>query len=289
MYRAKHKGKDRYEVFEPAMEAEILSRWGLPNELRRALEQEEFRVYYQPVVTLESGKITGVEALVRWEHPKRGLLLPQDFLEIAEESGLIVRIGEWVLRNACSQARTWQEQYPSALPLTTSVNLSTREFFRPELVAKVLGETGFEPANLQLEIPEGAMASNGAYSATVTLRDLKNMGVQLAIDDFGTGYSSLSYLRRFPVDVLKIDRSFVRGLGHKPNSSDSKDAEIVKAMIELTHALDMKVIAEGVETAGQLAQLRDMGCDLAQGNYFSEPLPAGALRVFLKDTLGDRG
>jgi diguanylate cyclase (GGDEF)-like protein/PAS domain S-box-containing protein len=289
MYRAKHKGKDRYQVFEPAMEAEILSRWGLQNELRRALDQEELRVYYQPVVTLESGKIAGAEALVRWEHPKRGLLLPEDFLEIAEETGLIVRIGQWVLRNACSEARTWHEQYPSALPLTTSVNLSTREFFRPELVAKVLSETEFEPANLQLEIPEGAMASNGADSATDTLRDLKNMGVQLAIDDFGLGYSSLSYLKRFPVDFLKIDRSFVRGLGHNPNNGASKDAEIVKAMIDLTHALDMKVIAEGVETAGQLAQLRDMGCDLAQGNYFSEPLPAGALRVLLKDTLGDRG
>jgi EAL domain-containing protein (putative c-di-GMP-specific phosphodiesterase class I) len=169
------------------------------------------------------------------------------------------------------------------------VNLSTREFFRPELVAKVLSETEFEPANLQLEIPEGAVASNGADSAIDTLRDLKNMGVQLAIDDFGLGYSSLSSLKRFPVDFLKIDRSFVRGLGHNPNNGASKDAEIVKAMIDLTHALNMKVIAEGVETAGQLARLRDMGCDLAQGNYFSEPLPAGALSVLLKDTLGDRG
>jgi diguanylate cyclase (GGDEF)-like protein len=282
MYRAKHKGKDRYQVFEPAMEAEVLKRWGLENELRRALEQEELRVHYQPVVTLESGKIAGAEALVRWEHPKRGLLLPEDFLEIAEETGLIVQIGQWVLRNACTQARTWQEQYPGAPPLTMSVNLSTREFFRPELVAKVLSETEFEPTNLQLEILEGAMANDGACSATGTLLDLKNMGVKLAIDDFGMGYSSLSYLKRFPVDFLKIDRSFVRGLGHNPNNGASKDAEIVKAMIDLTHALGLKVIAEGVETAGQLVRLRKMGCDLAQGNYFSEPLPGEGMSALLE-------
>ncbi len=288
MYRAKHKGKARYEVFESSMGTEALERLSLENELRRALERGEFKVYYQPVVTLESRKIAGMEALVRWEHPTRGLLLPEVFLSVAEETGLIVRIGQWVLREACKQARAWQEQYPGTPPLTISVNLSTREFFHPELVAEVLGESEIDPASLQLEITEGAMRSNGTSSADRTLRKLKHMGVQLAIDDFGLGYSSLSYLKRFPVDFLKIDRSFVEELGRAPNGA-SKDKEIVKAMIDLTHALGLKVIAEGVETSEQLARLRNMKCDLAQGNYFSEPLPSEALAVILEQNLTDRG
>jgi EAL domain-containing protein (putative c-di-GMP-specific phosphodiesterase class I) len=168
------------------------------------------------------------------------------------------------------------------------VNLSTREFFHPELVAEVLGESAIDPATLQLEITEGAMVSNGTSSADRTLRDLKHMGVQLAIDDFGLGYSSLSYLKRFPVDFLKIDRSFVEELGRAPNGA-SKDKEIVKAMIDLTHALGLKVIAEGVETSEQLARLRNMQCDFAQGNYFAEPLPSEALAVILAEDLTDRG
>ena len=288
MYRAKHKGKARYEVFEPSMNINALARLGLENELRRALELGEFKVYYQPVVALESYKIAGVEALVRWEHPKRGVLLPEEFLSIADEIGLILRIGQGVLRAACNQARVWQEQYPSAPPLTVSVNLSPRQLFRPELVAEILGETEIDPGSLQLEITEGAMTSNGAQSAAGTLQNLKGLGVQLAIDDFGMGYSSLSYLKRFPVDLLKIDRSFVRGLGQDTDGA-SKDAEIVSAMIDLTHALGLEVIAEGVETAEQLAWLRDMGSDFAQGNYFSEPLPSEALSDILEEDLTARG
>src|SRR5918995_23861 len=288
MYRAKRRGKARYEVFEPNMEARALKRLLLETGLRRALVRQQFRVYYQPIVALDNDKIAGVEALVRWEHPERGLLLPEVFLSVAEETGLIVQIGQWVLREAAKQARIWQERYPGTPPLTISVNLSTREFFHPQLVAEVLGESEIDPASLQLEITEGAMTTNGTYSADRTLRKLKRMGVQLAIDDFGLGYSSLSYLKRFPVDFLKIDRSFIAGLSQAPNGV-SKDTEIVKAMIELTHALGLEVIAEGVENAEQLTRLRQMKCDLAQGNYFSEPLPSEELAVILAEDHTDRG
>jgi EAL domain-containing protein (putative c-di-GMP-specific phosphodiesterase class I) len=239
-------------------------------------------------VSLDNDKVVGVEALVRWEHPQRGLLLPEEFLPIAEETGLIMRIGQFVLREACKQARLWQEQYPSTPPLTISVNLSTREFFHPTVVAEVLNESQVDPASLQLEITEGVITTNGTYSAERTLQKLKHMGVKLAIDDFGLGHASLSYLRRFPVDSLKIDRSFVEELGREPNGV-SKDTEIVKAIIDLTHALSLKVIAEGVENAEQVAQLRQMKCDLAQGNYFSEPLPSEALAVILAEDLTNRG
>jgi diguanylate cyclase (GGDEF)-like protein len=277
MYQAKSKGKACCEVFEPRMSIDALERLELESELRRALGREEFRVYYQPEILLESGEIVGLEALVRWEHPERGQLLPQEFLSIAEESNLILAIGRWVLREACNQLRTWQEQYPSTAPLVMGVNLSTREFFQPSLIADILRETGVDPQALQLEITEGAVAYNHAENANNTLRDLKALGVQLAIDDFGMGYSSLSYLKRFPVNVLKIDRSFVGELG-----KDLKDTKIVAAIIHLARALDLKVIAEGVETAEQAEQLRKMGCDMAQGYYFSEPLPSEAVSTLLQ-------
>jgi diguanylate cyclase (GGDEF)-like protein/PAS domain S-box-containing protein len=289
MYRAKRRGKARYEVFEPNMDAKAVERLMLETGLRRALVRQQFRVYYQPIVALDNEEVTGVEALVRWEHPQRGLLRPEEFLSVAEETGLIVRIGQWVLREACKQAHIWQERSPGTPPLTVSVNLSTREFFHPKMVAEVLGESEIDPASLQLEITEGAMTTNSTYSTDHTLRNLKRMGVKLAIDDFGLGYSSLSYLKRFPVDFLKIDRSFIAGLGGEPNGVSAKDTEIVKAMIDLTHALGLRVIAEGVETSGQLARLRNMKCDFAQGNYFSEPLPSEALAVILAEDLTDRG
>jgi diguanylate cyclase (GGDEF)-like protein/PAS domain S-box-containing protein len=288
MYRAKRRGKARYEVFEPSMDAKAVQRLILETGLRRALVRQQFRVYYQPIVALDNGKVAGVEALVRWEHPQRGLLLPEEFLSVAEETGLIVRIGQWVLREAGKQARIWQERYPGTPPLTISVNLSPRQFFHPELVAEVLEGSEIDPASLQLEITEGAMTTNGTDSADRRLRNLKRMGVQLAIDDFGLGYSSLSYLKRFPVDFLKIDRSFIAGLRQAPNGVSTKDTEIVKAMIELTHALGLKVIAEGVETSEQLARLRNMECDFAQGNYFSEPLPSEELAVNLAEDSTDR-
>jgi diguanylate cyclase (GGDEF)-like protein/PAS domain S-box-containing protein len=277
MYRAKSKGKACYEVFEPSMSIDALERLELETELRRALGREEFRVYYQPEILLESGDIVGMEALVRWEHPEHGLLLPQEFLPIAEESNLIMPIGQWVLREACKQLRTWQEQYPNIAPLVMSVNLSTREFFQPSLIAEILRETGVDPRTLQLEITEGAVAYDNAQNANNILWNLKTLGVQLAIDDFGMGYSSLSYLKRFPVDLLKIDRSFVRELG-----KDLKDTKIVAAIIHLARALDLKVIAEGVETAEQVEQLRKMECDMVQGSYFSKPLPSGAVSDLLQ-------
>jgi EAL domain-containing protein (putative c-di-GMP-specific phosphodiesterase class I) len=288
MYQAKHKGKARYELFEPSMGTGVLQRLRLENELRRALERGEFKVYYQPVVMLEGGRIIGAEALVRWEHPTRGLLLPDAFLSVAEDTGLIVQIGEGVLREACSQMHAWQERYPSVPPLTISVNLSPKQFFRPELVAEILVESEIYPGSLQLEITEGTMMSNGVHSAEHTLHNLKNLNVQLAVDDFGMGYSSLSYLKRFPVDFLKIDRSFIAGLGQYTEGA-SKDTEIVSAMIDLTHALGLKAVAEGVETFEQLARLRNMKCDLAQGNYFSEPLPSEELAGILGKGLTDRG
>ena len=288
MYRAKHRGKARYEVFEPNMSIEALRRLRLENELRRALERGEFKVYYQPIVTIEDGRIVAAEALVRWEHPQRGLLLPEEFLSVAEDTGLIEQIGEGVLREACHQMRAWQQLYPALPPLTVSVNLSPRQLFRPELVAEILAETGIEPGSLQLEITEGVLMNNGVPSASNTLRSLKDLNIRLAVDDFGMGYSSLSYLKRFPVDFLKIDRSFIAGLGQDIDGA-SKDRQIVSAMIDLTHALGLEAVAEGVETAKQLAQLRDMECDLAQGNFFSEPRPSEALSVLLEGGLADRG
>jgi diguanylate cyclase (GGDEF)-like protein/PAS domain S-box-containing protein len=288
MYRAKNKGKAHYELFRTNMEAEVQKRLEVESELRRALELEEFRVYYQPMVALESGKIAGVEALVRWEHPKRGLLLPEEFLAVAEETGLIVRIGRWVLREACKQAQAWQQRCPSASPLTMSVNLSPTQFFHPELVAEILHETEVDASTLQLEITEGALTTITARSAEDILHRLKDLGVKLAIDDFGVGYSSLSYLKRFPVDYLKIDRSFIGGLKQDLNSGAWKDEEIVPAMIDMTHALGLGVVAEGVEAAKQLARLSDMRCDLAQGNYLLEPLPGEALADILAKDLANR-
>jgi EAL domain-containing protein (putative c-di-GMP-specific phosphodiesterase class I) len=214
------------------------------------------------------------------------LLLPEEFLSVAEDSGLIVQIGEGVLREACHQMRAWQQRYPTLPLLTVSVNLSPRQLFRPELVEEILAETGIDPSLLQLEITEGMLTNNSESSANNTLRSLKDLSIRLAVDDFGMGYSSLSYLKRFPVDFLKIDRSFIAGLGQDIDGA-SKDRQIVSAMIDLTHALGLEAVAEGVETAEQLAQLRNMECDLAQGSYFSEPLPSDALLIFLGGDLTD--
>jgi diguanylate cyclase (GGDEF)-like protein/PAS domain S-box-containing protein len=288
MYRAKHKGKARCEVFEPSMGTDALERLRLENELRQAVERGEFKVYYQPILKLDTGRIAGAEALVRWEHPRRGLLLPEAFLSVAEDTGLIVQIGEGVLREACYQMRAWQQRYRTLPPLTVSVNLSPRQLFRPELVEEILAETEIDPGSLQLEITEGIMTSNGVHSTNNTLRSLKNLNIRLAVDDFGMGYSSLSYLKRFPVDQLKIDRSFIAGSGQDTDGALT-DPEIVSAMIDLTHALGLEAVAEGVETADQLAQLRKMKCDLAQGNYLSKPLPSAALSALLAEDLTGQG
>jgi diguanylate cyclase (GGDEF)-like protein len=277
MYRAKHAGKARYEVFEEAMNARALERLEMENDLRRGLERREFTVHYQPVVMLEAGEVVGFEALVRWDRPEHGLLTAGEFVPLAEDTGLIIPIGRWVLQEACRQARNWQQRYPSDPPPTVFVNLSAKQLQDPDLVqtvARTARQAGLDPRCLELEITEDAAMDDAPATAAV-LEELKTLGVRVAIDDFGTGYSSLSYLERFPVDSLKVDRSFIESLGR-----DSGATVLVRAMIDLAHALGLRVIAEGVETDEQLRRVRELGCDLAQGCHFSGPLPgeeAGAL------------
>jgi diguanylate cyclase (GGDEF)-like protein/PAS domain S-box-containing protein len=279
MYQAKNKGRVYSLVADAkSMPKLALKRLELEGDLRRAIKHEELRVCYQPEVLLENGKIVGVEALVRWEHPERGLLLPDEFVPVAEETGLIVPIGQWVLEAACRQARAWQQRYPADPPLVVCVNLSPRHFRWPSLVdeiVEILQKTGLEPSSLGLEITESAVMED-AWSTVATLRELAALGVQLAIDDFGTGYSSLSYLKHFPVSYLKIDRSFVDGL-----EEGSKDGAILEAVIGLARGLGMKAIAEGVESAEQLARLREMGCEMGQGHYFTRPLSSEAAASLL--------
>jgi len=269
MYQAKARGKSRHEVFEPAMDAAARHRLTMETELRQALEEGELCVYYQPEVEIESGRLVGMEALVRWKHPVRGLVPPSEFISVAEETGLIVPIGRWVLFEACRQAKEWQETYHFDIPLMIAVNISGKHFMQASLFAEVsemLAKTGIDPAHLILEITE-SVAMEGAESTIEILTKLKALGLKLAIDDFGTGFSSLAYLKRFPVDLLKIDKSFVDGV-----ALHEADRAIVEAVIALGHALGLKVIAEGVETFEQLAQLRKLGSEIGQGYYFSAPL-----------------
>jgi diguanylate cyclase (GGDEF)-like protein/PAS domain S-box-containing protein len=280
MYRGKSTGKARYELYDSTMHARALERLQLEAELRHGIERGELRVHYQPKVELATGRIAGVEALVRWQHPDRGLIAPAHFVPLAEETGLILPMGRWVLAEACRQGVIWQERYPERPPLTVSVNLSVRQFQHPSLVddvARVLRQTGLEPGRLVLEITEGIVMEAAEASSAALLR-LKELGVKLAIDDFGTGYSSLSYLKRFPVDMLKIDRSFIDGLGRDPG-----DAAIVHAVTGLAHTLGLQVTAEGIETAEQLVHLQMAGCDLGQGYYFSRPMPCEAAEELLAD------
>jgi EAL domain-containing protein (putative c-di-GMP-specific phosphodiesterase class I) len=274
MYRAKDRGKGRYEIFDEEMRADAVTRLETESALRRALERGELRLHFQPEVDLADGSIVCFEALIRWEHPVRGLLLPAEFMPLAEETGLAVPIGEWVLREACTEVGPWGTESPVRL----SVNLSSRQLAQPDLVATVrraLAETGTDPAALCLEITESAVMESGA-ATTAQLRALKSLGVRLAIDDFGTGYSSLMHLRQFPVDVLKIDRAFVDGLGREP-----RDASIAAAVISLAHALGLSTVAEGVETAEQLAVLTQLGCDAGQGHLFAPAQPPPASRALI--------
>ncbi len=269
MYRAKGDGRARHVVFHPSMHTDTLARLELENDLRNALARDEMRVYYQPIVLIESGKVTEVEALVRWEHPTRGLISPGEFIPIAEETGLIVPLGLWVLEEACRQVAAWHSLCPEKPALALSVNLSPRQFQQPSLVADVaraLQDAGLPASCLKLEITESVIMRD--TEATIrTLCELKQLGLKLAIDDFGTGYSSLSYLKRLPIDVLKIDRSFVSGIGH-----DQDDTAIVHTIMALAKSLNLKVTGEGIETAEQAALLGEWGCDRGQGYFFSRPL-----------------
>lgn len=269
LYRAKGRGKARYEIFDTSMHVRALDRLQLEVDLRLSIERQEFVVYYQPAVDIATGHIVGFEALVRWLHPQRGLISPNEFIPIAEETGLIRPLGRQVLVEACRQACEWQTRYPMIPARVISVNLSAQEFQQIDLVEQittVLRETGLAPAMLQLEITESVIMDD-APATLLMLRALKQLGVRLAIDDFGTGYSSLSYLKRFPVDVLKVDKAFVSGIDH-----DAEDAAIVQAVITLAHTLGMKVTAEGVETAAQVHELRALGCEHGQGYHYARPL-----------------
>jgi diguanylate cyclase (GGDEF)-like protein/PAS domain S-box-containing protein len=269
LHRAKEQGRNNYQFYTSTMNATALERLSLEGKLRHALEREEFVVHYQPQVSLSTGQIVGMEALVRWQHPDLGLIPPMKFIPLVEETGLIVPLGFWVLRTACAQNKAWQEAgYP---PLKVAVNLSTRLFKQQTLiqaVAQTLNETGLDPGYLELELTEGIIMEN-IEAAITTLKELKKMGIHVSVDDFGTGYSSLAYLKRFPIDTLKIDRSFVLDL-----TTDPDDAMIAVLIINMAHNLKLKVIAEGVESKEQLAFLRSHGCDEIQGYLFSRPIPA---------------
>jgi EAL domain-containing protein (putative c-di-GMP-specific phosphodiesterase class I) len=272
MYRAKGEGED-FRVFNPAMYERAFRRLEVENDLRRAIEQEEFVVHYQPMVDLQTGERWGMEALVRWDHPERGLLEPSEFVPVAEESGLVIPMGEQILREACFRAKEWQVENPRIPPLVMSVNLSASQLSRLDLadtVERVLGETGLEGSRLTLDVTETVYAKELAANAAILDR-LRTLGVRFSIDDFGTGYSSLSYLKRLPADAIKIDQSFVKGLGE-----DVEDTAIVRMIVELAHTLGLEIIAEGVETEEQATLLKEMGCDFAQGYHFSEPLPLEA-------------
>ncbi|MEJ7818339.1 MAG: EAL domain-containing protein, partial [Thermoleophilaceae bacterium] len=276
LYRAKAAGRGCWAVFQPVMHAEAVARLELEAALQGAVERGELHLAYQPEVDLATGRVTAVEALMRWHHPERGPLLPHAFVPLAEETGLIVSLGRWVLGEACRAAQTWTVR--SGLAPSVSVNLSAqecRQYDLVERVGRILRETGLPPGRLRLEVTERALIED-LGTASETLRGLRGLGVELAIDDFGTGYSSLGHLRRLPLDVVKIDRSFVAGLG-----TAAEDRAVVEAVTGLAHALGMLVTAEGVETPEQLAQARASGCDRGQGHHFSEPLPAEAIAAFL--------
>ena len=280
MYRAKVKGKGRYELFDAKLHSGAVSMLQLEIDLRRAIEQKEFVLHYQPIYSLNSEKIVGFESLIRWNHSERGMIPPNEFIPVAEETGLILPIGQWVLRESCRQMWEWQEKYPSAKSLVINVNLSARQLEKKDLVeeiAEILDETGLSPHCLKLEITESVIMSN-AEQAIETVRQLRRMGVRVSIDDFGTGYSSLSYLHRFPIDTLKVDRSFVSRIGNEDEHS-----EIIKSIIALAFNLGMDVVAEGVENAEQLNFLRDINCSYGQGYHYSRPVNSSSATEMIKE------
>jgi diguanylate cyclase (GGDEF)-like protein len=282
MYRAKQNGKARYELFDPNMHADALAMLKLENDLRRALDRDELVVFYQPIVSLKDGNICGFESLVRWQHPRHGLMPPKDFIPIAEDTGLIIDIGQRVLREACRQMREWQCEGLVDMSMTMSVNLSNKQFTSLKLeeqIAEILEQTDLDPKCLNLEVTETVVTEN-AESACVTLRQLRAHGIHLSIDDFGTGYSSLSYLHRFPVNTLKIDRSFISNM-----ASGNENSAIVRTIIALAENLGMDVVAEGIETEAQREELSASGCGYAQGFLFARPAEASVIEKLLRKQL----
>jgi diguanylate cyclase (GGDEF)-like protein/PAS domain S-box-containing protein len=279
MYRSKSLGKARHEMFDEEMQARTVNLLQMENDLRRAFERNEFFVNYQPIIALDDFRLCGFEALVRWQHPDRGLISPAEFIPIAEEGGQILQIGEWVLREACYQLQRWQEKYPSDKPLYMTVNLSAKQFAQPDLVDRVrdiLSETKINPAFLKLEITESVVMDDFETAAAM-LSQLRALGVRLSIDDFGTGYSSLTYLHRFPIDTLKIDRSFITRL-------DKENVEIVRTILMLAENLGMDAVAEGVETQEQMALLRNLSCQSGQGYFFSKPVNITDAEAIISET-----
>jgi predicted signal transduction protein with EAL and GGDEF domain len=277
MYAAKEKERGGFAIYQEPLHAGVVSRLQIERDLHRALDRGEFLLHYQPKCSLATGEAVGVEALIRWAHPTKGLVSPGDFIPVCEETGMIVPLGQWTLFEAGRQIRLWKDRHD--LSVAVSVNLSARQLIRPDLtrlVAGMLEATGAHPADLCLEITEGTLLQD-MNAAVKHLRELRSLGVRISIDDFGTGYSSLAYLRTLPLDELKIDRSFVT-----PVADDPSAAAIVESVVRLGHALGLLVVAEGVETAAQLSTLRDLGCDLAQGFYLARPAPAPTVLPILR-------
>lgn len=277
MYQAKSHGKNNYQFYAKAFETSVLKRLTLENDLRKALENKEFMLYYQPKINVKTRKIIGIEALLRWKHPERGIVLPLDFISVAEETGFIVPIGEWVLHTACSQNKEWQKT--GFEPMSIAVNISFRQFEQENLLPTIIStlhKVDMSPQTLELEITESTLMKNPEKTIS-TLKELKDMGVKISIDDFGTGYSSLEYLKRIPLNSLKIAYPFVRNILISP-----EDKAIIKTIIAIAHSMELKVIAEGVETEQQLTFLRKLGCDEVQGYLFSRPLPADECAKLLK-------
>ena len=286
MYQAKLQGRMQTELFDEGMHNRAVRLLELETDLRRAVERQEFVVHYQPIVSLDTFKVCDFEALVRWEHPERGLISPDEFIPLAEDTGLIIPIGQWVLREACRQMREWQDCYPCDPPLSVSVNLSGKQFLQPDLteqMKQILDETGLDARCLRLEITESVVMKNPEAAADL-LKQLRALGIGISMDDFGTGYSSLSYLHRFPISTLKIDRSFVSRM-----QDSTENLEIVRTIILLAQSLGIDVTAEGIETVEQLGQLRALGCESGQGYYFSRPMNVEATEELLSNTFGNTG
>lgn len=279
MYHAKEHGRNNFQFYKHAMNATAMDRLNMENNLRRAIEKDEFLLHYQPRINITTGRIVGIEALIRWQHPEQGLIAPAEFIPLAEETGLIIPMGEWALKTACMQNKIWQQQGPIYAPVSIAINLSGHQFRQDNLIKiieKVLGDTNLDPVFLELEITESVIMSN-VDNTMALLHKLKDMGIQLSMDDFGTGYSSFNYLKRFPLDNIKIDQSFIKDI-----SNSKRDETIIKAIIAMAHTLGVNVVAEGVETSEQLELLQEFGCDEMQGFIMSRPLPAEHVQEFLE-------
>jgi EAL domain-containing protein (putative c-di-GMP-specific phosphodiesterase class I) len=283
MYRAKQSGRNAYQFYLPQMQARATERLRLESQLRGALDRDEYQLYYQPKIDLQTGLVSGLEALLRWQSPDRGLVLPGEFISVLEDAGLIIPVGEWVIATVCAQIRRWQSMGVVVPPV--AVNLSARQFRQQGLdavIGRIVTESRIDPRLLEFELTESILMTD-AESAVETLRQIKARGIRLALDDFGTGYSSLSYLKRFPLDALKIDRAFIRDVTENPD-----DVSIVVAIISLARSLRLHVIAEGVETQEQLEFLRRHGCDEAQGYYIARPMDVAAISRVLGADVGGR-